>query len=413
MDIKLDEWQEKVLKTKGHLVLRTGRQVGKSTVVAIKAGEYAAKNKKKTILVIASVERQAQLLFEKTLNHVQENYGKMIKKGKDRPTKHRIKLTNGSTIYCLPTGLTGHGIRGYTIDLLIADEAAFIPEEVWTAVTPMISVTGGDMILLSTPFGKGGFFYNCFSRKDFTAFHISSEECPRIPKEFLKIEKENMTELQYAQEYRGEFIDELRQLFKDKLINERCILKEETPPAKEKKYLGVDIARLGGDETTLIGLSKTLRKLKMFKLIIFKLTRTTETSRRILEEDKKDNYHKIYLDDGGIGGAVLDNLLEQEQTKRKVEGLNNKAKPLDYEGKQKKRILKEDLYTNLLWLMESGQIDLLNNEKLKMSLRSVQFEYCEDGSIKIFGKYTHIVEGLIRAAWCIKDKTLNIIAHSF
>jgi len=37
----------------------------------------------------------------------------------------------------------------------------------------------------------------------------------------------------------------------------------------------------------------------------------------------------------------------------------------------------------------------------------VQFEYADDKTLKIFGRYTHIAEGLIRAAFCSKDKSLN------
>ena len=159
----LDDWQKEVLDTEGNLCLRSGRQVGKSTVVGEKAGRYAVANPKKTVLVISSVERQAALLFEKIHSYIYNNHKRLIKKGKDRPTKHKIKLINGAVIYCLPTGLDGHGIRGYTVDLLIADEAAFIPEAVWTAVTPMLAVTKGKIILLSTPFGREGYFYRCFN----------------------------------------------------------------------------------------------------------------------------------------------------------------------------------------------------------------------------------------------------------
>ena len=116
--MNLDAWQEQILATEGNIVLRSGRQVGKSTVVAIKAGDYAAHNKDKCILIIAAVERQASLLFDKTLGYLADNYKSYISK-KDKPTRHKIVLTNGSVIYCLPTGLSGYGIRGYTVDLLI------------------------------------------------------------------------------------------------------------------------------------------------------------------------------------------------------------------------------------------------------------------------------------------------------
>src|SRR3990167_8298879 len=213
MKLELDPWQQKILDTPGNICLRSGRQVGKSTIISIKAGEYAISHPKETILIVAAVERQALLLFEKVLGYIADNYKKQIKKGKDRPTKHKILLTNGSVIHCLPTGLSGYGIRGYTVHLLIADEAAFIPEDVWNAVTPMLAVTGGKIILLSTPFGKGGYFYRCFQDPSFTSFHVSSEACPRRDENFLAQERKRMTELQYAQEYLGEFVDELRRFF--------------------------------------------------------------------------------------------------------------------------------------------------------------------------------------------------------
>jgi len=386
--------------------------VGKSTIISIKAGEYAVKNRNKTILVVASVERQALLLFEKTLGYLYNNYKKLIKTGKDKPTKHKINLVNGSTIYCLPTGMSGYGIRGYTVDLLIADEAAFIPEEVWRAVTPMLAVTGGDIILLSTPFGKGGYFYDCFSDPNFTQFHISSEECPRRDEEFLKREKERMSRVQYAQEYLGEFADELRQFFSDELIKSCMTIKrgnmDEITRAKDY-YLGVDIARMGEDESTF----EIVRRINRDKFvqqdnIVTTHTLTTETTKMILTLEDKYNFRQIFVDDGGMGVGVFDSLLSDERTRRKTIAINNARRPLDREEKKKRRMLKEDLYNNLLSLMEKRQIELLKDDEIFLSLKSVQYEYGDDGKIKIFGNYTHIAEGLIRAAYCAKDKSLNI-----
>ena len=142
MNLKLDDWQKEFIETKGDRVLCCGRQVGKSEICGIDAGEYAMKNKNKTILMIAPTERQAFSLFNKTLDYLMRNYRSFIKKGKDRPTKTKIFLNNGAKIYCLPTGLSGLGIRFLTVHKLYADEASRIPEEVWTAVTPMMLTTG-------------------------------------------------------------------------------------------------------------------------------------------------------------------------------------------------------------------------------------------------------------------------------
>ncbi len=50
-------------------------------------------------------------------------------------------------------------------------------------------------------------------------------------------------------------------------------------------------------------------------------------------------------------------------------------------------------------LVESGVIVLQDNSNI--------LEITDNKDIKIFGNYTHIAEGLIRAAWCVKDKSLN------
>lgn len=408
--MKLDEWQQKILDTQGDICMRSGRQVGKSTIISIKAADYAAQNKNKTILIIASVERQAYLLFEKTLNYMFENYKQMISKGKDRPTKHKITLKNGSEIWSLPAGLSGYGIRGYTVDLLIADEAAFIPEEVWSAVTPMLAVTKGNKILISTPHGKAGYFYSCFSDPNFTSFHISSEDCPRITKEFLIQARKEMTKCQYGQEYLGEFVDELRQFFPTDLILSCSCLRREVldPPISGDKFLGVDVARMGEDESVLVSLNRNKGKLSQIDMEITTKSYLTETIRRIKNSDKFWNFKKIYIDDGGMGVGVFDPLLEDEQVKRKVVAINNASRSLDVQDNPKrKKLLKEDLYNNLLRLMEEGNIQLFNEPEIVLSLQSVQAEY-DEGKLKIFGKNTHIVEALIRAAWCMKDKSLNI-----
>jgi len=411
--LSLDEWQKAVLDTEGNVVLRSGRQVGKSTVVSVKAGEFAMNNPHKQILVVAAVERQAFLLFDKILAYLHDNYRKYIKKGKDRPTRSRISLTNGAIIRCLPTGLSGYGIRGYTIDLLIADEAAFIPEEVWTAITPMLAITRGKMILLSTPFGREGYFYRCFNDKTFTSFHVSSEDCLRKDVEFLKNEKERMSTLQYAQEYLGEFIDELRQFFPTELIRKCMKLKRNDNINKSGKYyLGVDVARMGEDETTF----EIVEKLGNGTFVqvgneVNKKTLTTETYRTIIAMDSRYKFRQIFIDDGGMGVGVFDMLLENNHTKRRVEAINNSSRPLDEEGKRKKKTMKSDIYNNLLMLMETNKIALLDDPEIFLSLKSVQYEYTDDKKIKIFGNYTHIADGLVRAAWASKNKSLNIFIH--
>ena len=369
-------------------------------------------------MVVAATERQAYLLFEKILNYLMDNYKKYIKAGKDRPTKHKISLKNNSTIHCLPTGTDGYSIRGYTVDMLIADEAAFIDEAVWTAITPMLATTKGTIILLSTPHGKEGYYYNCFSDAAFRPWHISSEDCPRMDKDFLARERATMTKVAYAQEYLAMFVDDLRRFFSDEVIKQCMVATDKSVQNSfflpsfqfsSDTYAGVDIARMGEDQTVIITIKKDGEYCKMLDMEITTKTLLTETIDRIKNSDKTHDYNKIYIDDGGIGSGVFDVLLRDDQTHRKVVAINNASRSLDNDDKKRKRILKDDLYANLLRLMEQRKIELWNNDELILSLKSVQYEIdLETKKMIIFGNYTHIVEALIRAAWCMNSKSLNI-----
>jgi phage FluMu gp28-like protein len=62
-----------------------------------------------------------------------------------------IELRNGSKIIALPCGPDGATLRGYTADLVVMDEAAFMPEDVIASVIfPMLATTNGTAIMLST-----------------------------------------------------------------------------------------------------------------------------------------------------------------------------------------------------------------------------------------------------------------------
>lgn len=417
MDFELDNWQKEILAAKGNLCICSGRQVGKSTIVAIKGAEFSIQNPKKMVLIVSVTEKQAEEMLIKVLLYIKEKYPKMIKKGKDRPTKHKIMLANGSIIRCEPIGQTGIGVLGFTIDLLIADEAAFMPEAVWMVLTPMLLTTGGDVILVSTPNAKEGYFYNAWNNKElgYRSFHVNSEDVAENRKEpqrttmkrYLEAEKERMTTYEYARWYLAQFLDELARLYTDEWINRVCTLYREGGQDSEAKYfLGVDVARLGGDEITFEIVKLRDERLKHVDSIVETKKLTTWTTNKIIELNNIYNFRKIYIDDGGMGVAILDNLLENEELRSRVEAINNARRSIEYDEKpQKRKLMKEDLYMNLLRLGEQDKIKLLRDDELAQSLRSILYDAKEN---KVYGSYTHITEGLIRAAWCIKDKGLNI-----
>lgn len=439
LDIRLDDWQKEFLKCETDKILCTGRQVGKSEVCSMDAAEFATTNAEKTILIIAPTERQAFALFEKTLSRIIHKNKQLIKMGKDQPTKTRIILKNKTKIYCLPTGLAGTGIRFLTIDRLYIDEASRVPDEVLAAVTPMLLTTGGKIIMLSTPAGAAGFFYHVWRNKDnaydsYARFSINSEEVmtkrPIGPiwtekrREFalahLDREKRRMSNREYAQEYLGEFIDDLIKFFPDWLIAKCCLGHKKVYP-DAKHYLGVDIARMGEDQTTYEVIARIDEKTFYHEESIIRTKQyTTETEKQIIQLDNNWKFTEIGIDagSGSLGVGVFDHLIDiTSPVKRKVIPLNNRWIALDLEGKKTQKVQKEDFYNNLRGMMERGELILLNDDEVIASLQSVQYEYILNqrgfSQLRIFGNYTHIVEGLIRAAWLAKkNKSLNLWASS-
>jgi hypothetical protein len=223
-----------------------------------------------------------------------------------------------------------------------------------------------------------------------------------------------MTKKQYQQEFMGEFVDDLMQWFPDELII-KC-MKGKRPGSITKGdgfYLGVDLARMGEDASTFaVGKLTQAKRIIQVEHQLTQRTYLSQSTKHIIELDKLYNFDKIFLDDEGIGVGVYDHLLDTEQTRRKIVPINNSQRILDREETQRTRLLKEDLYNNLLRLMEMGEIELLDDPEIFQSLKSVQYEYTSDtrgrSHLKIFGNWTHTAEALIRMAWCVKYKPLNI-----
>lgn len=443
MKINKDKWQKDFIGTKGDKILCCGRQVGKTEICAEDCGEYVQNpDNPYPVLMTAPTERQAYLLFTKTLWYLMTYYPKCIKMGKDRPTKTKITLKNGILIYCLPVGVTGLGIRGITVGRSYEDENARVPDEIESAIAPMLLTTGGARIKLSTPYGCAGEFYNTWINKDgaydsYTRFSVTTETVIKDREicetwtqtqrdgalRLIEQAKSRMSNKQYAQEFMGEFIESLSRFFMDELVKKVCIGKRRETIVKNRTYyMGCDIARMGEDEGTFEIFDKLDKKIIHVENIITRKKLTTETEDKILTLNRQYNfYHRdsIGIDAGAgtLGVSILDHLIVEDEVKRKIVAINNRARSLDRGGDTKAKLLKEDLYDNLRSMMEKNTIELLDDDEIIESLRSVQYEYImKDGQptkLRIFGNYTHVVEGIIRAAILAKEKSLNPWISSF
>jgi hypothetical protein len=130
----------------------------------------------------------------------------------DSHRKMGMELANRSRIDALPgTERTVRGLSG--ADLLKVDEAARVPDELYFAVRLMLAVSGGRLLMLSTPFGKRGVFYEEYTgERRWQRYEVTAAECPRIPTSFLE-EAKALGPWWYTQEYECRFMDVNDQVF--------------------------------------------------------------------------------------------------------------------------------------------------------------------------------------------------------
>lgn len=391
--------------------------------MAKKIADFLLNNPKKHLLIVSGVERQASGLYNKVLRNIEQNYPKELCTGKDKPLRTVFKLKNGSILRTEPIGLDGAGARQYTLDGVIIEEMQLVPEDAFGAITPMLLTTGGFIWMLGTARTTEGYVYERLSDPDFKVFRINSEEVAELRPEpqrsimlkHLEKEKQRLGESMYMQEYLAIPSEKARQIFSDKIISKAMCLQRRGAVATEKRHAcGVDPAGLGEDEGAITVLdTENKEKIEQTEFIIMKKLLTTETTDVIIDLDKKYDFAKIYVDDGGVGFGVFSELMRDDETKNKTVALNNARRSLTRDEKQKTKILKEDLYINLLRLMERGKIKLLTDPEIRESLKSAQFEYDEQTKkMKITSSYNHPVESLIRAAWDAENKDLNVSVYS-
>jgi Terminase large subunit, T4likevirus-type, N-terminal len=206
-----DPWQRDLLAScSDRVLLNCCRQSGKSTMTAIVALHRALYHPGSLILCLAPALRQSQELFGKVLGFYRDL---------DRPIlaqaerKLSLELENESRIVTLPG--TEKTIRGFSgADLLIVDEASRVADELYFAVRPMLAVSGGSLMMLSTPYGKRGIFFDEWSQGvGWECYEVSARECPRISDTFLEEERRALPARVYRQEYECSFEDTEDQVF--------------------------------------------------------------------------------------------------------------------------------------------------------------------------------------------------------
>lgn len=206
-----DPWQTAMLHCpEPRLLLLTCRQGGKSTCAAALAVRTAVLTPGALVLLLSPSERQSAELAATALA-LYESLGAPVRPRKR--TALQLYLGNGSRLIALPEN--PRTVRGYSgAALLVVDEAAQVSDDLYHTVRPMLAVSGGRLLALSTPFGRRGFFWEEWERgAGWTRVAVPATDCPRISPAFLEEERRAQGERWFNQEYLCSFESDIGAVF--------------------------------------------------------------------------------------------------------------------------------------------------------------------------------------------------------
>jgi len=410
-------YQEEILLNDANsIVIRMGRQLGKTFAMAIKA-IHAAFTKPGVInpedpyvvMIIAPAQRQSQIMFEQIQRLI--NSSPILQQSVIKSIQQEIRFKNGAVIYNFPIGETADRVRGYAINLLIVDEAAYVPDRVFISLEPALSHTEGSMVLISTPFGRFGYFYDAIKdgvpysdysqmkkrgetledgrsvthwypytvglevvlrdrRGKYTGKTQSSETS-------IKRQKRRMHPVKFAQEHEARFVDDAAMYFPLKLIMNAV---EEYPMEVQPEpgcqyYMGVDFAKIA-DFYIAVVIKRYPDDALPMRVCNWQQDQKRDysiTVPRTAQLAKRFGVKVLFADSTGVGEPNVEKLRQMLQGVCRVESVSMAS--LEKQNQ---------MYANVYELLGAGKLVLpAMNKELLTQMQLVAMTKMPSGRIKI------------------------------
>jgi hypothetical protein len=206
-----DPWQQQVLaSTNKRLLMLASRQAGKSSVAAALALHTALTRPGSPVLLLSPSTRQSGEVFRKVMALFGAPGRPLAVRAE---SALRVEFTNFPRVLALAgKEATVHCFCDVALPVVV--EAARVGDDLYYAVRPMLAVSGGRLVALSTQFGKRGWFHQeWYGDGDRERVKITGPECPRISAEFLAEKQRSLSDRWYRQEYLVSFEDVVDAVF--------------------------------------------------------------------------------------------------------------------------------------------------------------------------------------------------------
>lgn len=237
------------------VTVNSSRQKGKSYMISNLLLYFAINFAKTNNYCVSPTLKQSKAIYRVIMDAI-GNSGVVKTKN---ATDLTITLINGSTIN-FKSAEQRDALRGFTADFLAIDEAAFIPDEIFYLILPWTDAKKAPILMTSTPFVKGGFFFNYFNyglenTHNTTTINWSDPKYKEsiekiLPPEKLEEYRQVLPSNVFKTEYLGEFLDDDGAVF----VGLKDILCDTAITATDRLYVGLDFSNQGENDYTVISI---------------------------------------------------------------------------------------------------------------------------------------------------------------
>lgn len=376
MEIKfpaLNDWQKDVfedIKASKYdvYVVKSKRQVGKS-ILAVVAMLYYAFQSKSISTCVEPTLSQSRRVFKQIVNAVGGEGSKLLKSA--NASLLTIEFINGSEII-FKSAEQEEALRGMTVKrgILVIDEAAFIKDDIFEILYPIVDANRCPVMLLSTPLFLSGEFYNKYilgcgdgivHSYDWTAYDTSIY----LSKEKLEYYRKTISPLKFKSEYLGEFIAEGSYVFGD---ISKCVLgySDGTPI-----YGGIDWSCGNDNDYSVLTLMD--KDGKVTHIYSYKNFTPTQLVEAFANDIKRHPSLKcVQVETNSIGDVYMD-FLKKEVRGGIIKGFNTS-------NDSKRRIIEQ-----LITAFQTGKVQVPSEPELLRQLQHYNVEKTPTGKVTYNG----------------------------
>lgn len=375
-----------------------GRRWGKSEAVAVDIALYAIANPNSIQFTIAPTDDQSKIIMGQVSRFLNAIPGMTHEITEVKSPYHQISfkdstgLAVGTTIKARTAGTSGKGIRGNKAHRVILDEAAFILDSIVDeAISPLLADFDGNLVKISTPFGRGHFHRDYLLGLDpantrYASFQFPTTDNPYISAEYIESQRKTKPDRVFRQEYLAEFLDDAGGVFRG--VSDLVVKGRTGCQPRGRVYIGIDLAKYE-DFTVMTAVDESGSQVAHER---FTGIPWSVQIQRIAAFVARFRDAVVYVDSTGVGDPIFEQLSRIPGAYWHGYNLTNQTK--------------EDLINALVIQIEQTSLALLDLPEQTAELQAYQYEITPSRNVRMnapAGMHDDCVIALALACWGLRD----------